>query len=108
VTPESAASLRPSATSLFVNLPDSSRNKMRAAMRDLRQQVSYLGSPFFGMIYPYRHNVSSSNSKQRQDWKMRKLNAQWPENLDVRCSAFDVQYCFSFSFPMPAYQFIRN
>jgi hypothetical protein len=50
VTPESAASLRPKATSRRVSLFDSSRNKMRAAMRDLRQQVSYLGSPFFGMV----------------------------------------------------------
>jgi len=54
VTPESDASLRPKATSRLVSLCDSSRNKMRAAMRDLRQQVSYLGSPFFGMVIGYR------------------------------------------------------
>ena len=30
-------------------------------MRDLRQQVSYLGSPFFGMIIPYRQISVPSN-----------------------------------------------
>jgi hypothetical protein len=40
MTPESAASLCPKATSRAVSLPASSRSKMRAAMRDLRQQVS--------------------------------------------------------------------
>jgi hypothetical protein len=40
VTPLSNANLRPSATSRDVSLPACSRSKIRAAMRDLRQQVS--------------------------------------------------------------------
>jgi hypothetical protein len=40
VTPLSKANLRPKTTSRGVRLPDSSRSKIRAAMRDLRQQLS--------------------------------------------------------------------
>jgi hypothetical protein len=66
VTPESAASLRPRVISRLVSLADSSRNKMRAAMRDLRQLVSYLGSPFFGMVNEYWKKGVQSNRNHRQ------------------------------------------
>jgi hypothetical protein len=50
VTPGSAASFLPNRTSRFVSLPVSWRSKIRAAMRDFRQHVSYLGSPGFRII----------------------------------------------------------